>query len=317
MFLTILLIIIGVAILIYGADLLVKGAASIAKKLGISSIVIGLTVVAFGTSAPELVVNLFSVTKGTTDLAIANIIGSNIANILLILGITAIIFPLAVKKNTTYKEIPFALLAVAIVAIFGNDLLINGSGNNFLDRTEGITLVLFFIIFLYYTFGLSKIKGEHEEIKEYALGKSFLFFTVGLVALILGGKIIVDNAVILARIAGMSERLIGLTIVAIGTSLPELATSIVAALRKQTDIAIGNVVGSNIFNIFWILGLIAIIKPIPFDININIDVLVSVIATLLLFFFMFIDDKHRLNRWQGFFFVLLYLGYLSFIIIKQ
>lgn len=316
MLLTILFLIVGIAILIYGADTMVKGSASIAKKLGISSMVIGLTVVAFGTSAPEMVVNLFSAAEGTTDLAIANIIGSNIANVLLILGITAIIFPLAVKKNTTYKEIPFALLAVVIVAIFGNDVLINGYGTNFLDRTEGVTLILFFIIFLYYTFGLSKVQGDHEEVKTYSVGKSFLLFLVGLVCLILGGKLIVDNAMILARLAGMSERLIGLTIVAIGTSLPELATSIVAAFRKQADIAIGNVVGSNIFNVFWILGLTSIIKPIPFDININFDVLMSVVAMLLLFLFMFVHDKHRLNRWQGVFFVLLYVAYLGFIIVK-
>ncbi|NCS71841.1 MAG: sodium:calcium antiporter, partial [Candidatus Magasanikbacteria bacterium] len=150
----------------------------------------------------------------------------------------------------------------------------------------------------------------------YSLGKSFLLFIVGLVALILGGKIIVDNAVILARIAGMSERLIGLTIVAVGTSLPELATSIVAALKKQSDIAIGNAVGSNIFNVFWVLGITAIIKPIPFDVDINFDVLMSIVTMLLLFFFMFIHDKHRLNRWQGVSFILLYFAYLTFIIIK-
>lgn len=316
MFLTIIILIIGIAILIYGADILVKGSASIAKKLGIPSIVIGLTVVAFGTSAPELAVNLFSIAKGTTDLAITHIIGSNIANILLILGISAIIFPLAVKKNTTYKEIPFALLAVVVVAIFSNDALINGHGNNILDRTEGIVLILFFILFLYYIFGLSKTKDKHEKIKTYSLGKSFLLFFIGLVALIIGGKIIVNNAVILARLAGMSERLIGLTVIALGTSLPELAISIVAAIRKQADIAIGNVVGSNIFNVFWVLGLTAIIKPIPFDTSINIDVLMSIVATLLLFFFMFIHDKHRLNRWQGIFFVLLYVAYITFIIVK-
>jgi len=294
MLLTILFLILGIAILIYGADAMVKGSASIAKRLGISTIVIGLTVVAFGTSAPEMVVNLFSATSGTTDLAIGNIIGSNIANILLILGITAIIAPLAVKKNTTYKEIPFALLAVIIVLIFGNDVLINGYGSNFLDRTEGITLIMFFIIFLYYTFGLSKVEGDHEDVKTYSVGKSLLLFIIGLVGLIIGGKVIVDNAVVLAKLAGMSERLIGLTIVAVGTSLPELATSIVAVFKKQTDIAIGNAVGSNIFNVFWVLGLTAIVKPIPFDVNINGDVIMSIIATLLLFIFMFVHHKHRL-----------------------
>ncbi|MDD2656213.1 MAG: calcium/sodium antiporter [Patescibacteria group bacterium] len=316
MLLTILLLIIGLAILIYGADALVKGSASIAKKLGISSIVIGLTVVAFGTSAPEMVVNLMSISKGTTDLAIGNIIGSNIANILLILGVTAIIFPLAVKKGTTYKEIPFALLAVLLVALFGNDFIVNKIGDNILSRTEGIALLTFFVIFLYYTFGLSKVEGEHEDIKTYKVGTSFLLFLIGLAGLIIGGKMIVDNAIILAKLAGMSERLIGLTIVAIGTSLPELATSIVAALRKQADIAIGNVIGSNIFNVFWILGLTATIAPLPVNANINFDILFACFATLLFLLFMFIGKKHKLDRWQGIFFVILYVAYLTFIIMK-
>ncbi|HAO51868.1 TPA: sodium:proton exchanger [Candidatus Magasanikbacteria bacterium] len=316
MFLAILFIVVGLAILIIAADALVKGSASVAKKLGISSLVIGLTVVAFGTSAPEMVVNLMSVWKNTTDLAIGNIIGSNIANVLLILGVSATIFPLAVKKTTTYKEIPFALLGVILVAIFSNDLFINHASENVITRTEGLTLLFFFVIFMYYIFGISKVQGEHDDVKQYPTGTSLLLITLGLGGLIFGGKLIVDNAVILAKLAGMSERLIGLTIVAIGTSLPELATSIVAAFRKQADIAIGNVVGSNIFNIFWILGLTATIKPLPVNGNINFDILFSCFVTLLLFIFMFLGQKHKLDRWQGISFILFYFAYLTFIIVK-
>ncbi|MFA7245167.1 MAG: calcium/sodium antiporter [Candidatus Magasanikbacteria bacterium] len=316
MIITILFLIVGIAILIYGADTLVKGAASLAKKLGISSMVIGLTVVAFGTSMPEMVVNLLSAYKGTTDIAIGNIIGSNIANILLILGISAIVFPLAVKKATTYKEIPFALLAVLLVALFANDFFVNKMGENVLNKTEGITLIGFFIIFLYYTFGMSKSTEETEEVKVYKTLHSILLVILGLTGLILGGKLIVDNAIILAKLAGMSERLIGLTIVAVGTSLPELATSVIAAMRKQADIAIGNVVGSNIFNVFWILGLTATITPLPVDASINFDILFSCFVTFLLFLFMFIGQKHKLERWQGIMFVLIYVAYVTFIIVK-
>lgn len=316
MFIAILLLILGIAILIGGAELLVRGSASAARKLGISTIVIGLTVVAFGTSAPELVVNLISAVKGTTDLAVGNIVGSNIANILLILGVAAIITPLAVKKNTTFKEIPLALLAVALVVIFGNDVLFNGDLLNGLSRTDGIALMAFFAIFIYYTYGISKAEGERENVETYSWKISILMFLGGMFGLVLGGKMIVDNAVILATIAGMSENLIGLTIVAIGTSLPELATSIVAALKGHADIAVGNAVGSNIFNIFWVLGLTSVIRPIPFNTNINIDVMFACVVMLIFFLVLFIDKRHKLTRWEGIVFIMIYVGYLAYAIIR-
>lgn len=317
MLLAILLLLIGLTILIVGGESLVRGAASMARKLGVTPLVVGLTVVAFGTSAPELIVNIFSALKGTTDIAIGNVIGSNIANILLILGITAIIYPLTVQKGTTWKEIPLAVLAALLVLLMGNDVFLDHTGINVLSRTDGLALMAFFIIFLYYTFGISKVEESNANdgsINTYSWPISAGLTMAGIIGLFWGGKLLVDNAIVLARLAGMSEALIGLTIVAIGTSLPELVTSIVAAYRKQTDIAIGNIVGSNIFNVFWILGLTSTIFPLPFRGAINIDVLVNIGATLLLFFFMFVHTKHKLNRWQGIIFVLLYFGYLGYVI---
>ena len=308
------LLIAGLGVLVKSADWLVGGASSVAKKWGVSSMVIGLTVVSFGTSAPELLVNLLSAIRGSTDLAIGNIIGSNTANILLILGITVLIFPLAVKKNTAYKEIPFALLAGLLVVLFGNDSFFDGTSFNAISRTDGFAFIALFIIFLYYTYGISKVKGSSEHIDEYGWGKSLGLFGVGIAGLTLGGNLIVTHATTLATLAGISERVIGLTIVAIGTSLPELATTVVAAMKRKVDLAIGNIIGSNIFNIFWILGLTSIIKPIPFDLAINIDAIFSAFAALLLFILV-ITGKHEVKKWHGIVFLLLYIGYLGFLVI--
>lgn len=316
MLISILLIIVGLVILIVGAESLVKGASSLAKKIGLSELIIGLTIVAFGTSAPELIVNIFSAVRGSSDMAIGNIIGSNIANILLILGICAIITPIAIKNNTVWKEIPFSLLAVILIFVMGNDALIDRTGFNSLTRTDGIALVSIFIIFFYYIFGLSKSEKNHEEVAQYSTSISLIMTLAGIFCLFLGGKLLVDNAVILATIAGMSEAFIGLTIVAIGTSLPELATSAVAAYHKKADMAVGNIVGSNIFNVFCVLGLTSIIMPIHFNININFDVIFVIIATLLLFLFMFIGNRQKLDRWQGGLFIGLYIAYIAFIIFR-
>jgi len=345
MFVSIILLILGLVILIAGAEALVRGASSISKRLGIPAIVIGLTIVAFGTSAPELIVNIFSALKGTTDLALGNIIGSNIANILLILGISALIVDLKVQKNTTWKEIPFATLAVFAVFIMANDRIFDKSSADVLTRTDGLTLILFFAIFLYYTVELmrrgssNKIiektiasisvqdyklnlsrKGsgnvDEEEIKIYTLPISILLTIGGLLFLFFGGKLLVDNAILLAKLAGLSEMLIGLTIVAIGTSLPELATSVIAARKGQSDIAIGNIVGSNIFNIFWILGITSVMKPIPISMSANFDIIVSLVATLILFIAMFIGEKHRLQKWQGGLLLGFYVLYVAYLVMR-
>lgn len=316
MFLSIIFILVGLAILILGAESLVRGASSLAKRMGISEIVIGLTVVAFGTSAPELIVNLFAAFRGSADLAIGNVVGSNIANTLLVLGAAACIFPLAVKKNTVWKEIPFAVLAMILVFIMGNDALFDHASFNAITRTDGFSLISIFIIFMFYIFALSKAEGKPEDVPTYSLFISLVLTLAGLICLFFGGNLLVDNASSLARLAGLSESFIGLTIVAIGTSLPELVTSIVAAWHGKNDIAIGNIVGSNIFNVFWVLGLTGTLINIPFNTNTNLDVIIGIGAISLLFVFMFVGRRHQLKRWQGFVFVALYFVYLAYLIIR-
>ena len=319
MIFTYILFFVGFAALIKGAGLLVDGASSLARRLGVSALVIGLTVVAFGTSAPELIVNIFASLQGNTDIAIGNILGSNIVNILLILGISAVIYPLAVKKGTVWKEIPLAFLAVIVLAFMANDVLIDKGSSSALTRIDGFVLFSFFVIFLYYVFGMSKAEpADAVEIKPRtrSLLRSCLMIGGGLAGLAIGGKWIVDGAVVIATNFGGSEALIGLTIVAVGTSLPELATSAVAAYKKDVDIAVGNIVGSNIFNIFWILGLSAVIRPLPFSQALMNDMLVAIIATLLLFATMFVGKRHILERWQGICLIIFYVGYVVYIVMR-
>ncbi len=322
MLLDILFIIIGLGILVIGAEGLVRGAASIAASLKISPLVIGLTVVSFGTSAPELTVNLLAAFEGSPDLAVGNIVGSNIGNILLILGVCAVVVPLQVKSSTVWKEIPLALLGVVLLYVMGNDKLFDGAGFNALTRTDGIALLAVMIIFMYYVFGLAKadrantteISNVGEEVQTFSLSVSSFLTVAGLTGLVLGGHLLVSGATGIAKAAGLSEALIGLTIVAIGTSLPELATSLVAALKKQADIAIGNIVGSNIFNVFFVLGTTSTITALPITPMLNVDILVSVGASLLLFVFMFTGRQHRLVRWEGALFLGLYVAYLVYLI---
>ena len=315
--LTYILFIIGFIALIKGADLLVNGASAIAKKLKVSDLVIGLTVVAFGTSMPELFVNIFASLSGNSAIAIGNILGSNIANILLILGVSAIIFPLKVTKGTVWKEIPMSLLAVIAVGVMANDILFDRARATVISRSEGIILLFFFIIFLYYTYGISKVEGEGAPVKIFNPRRSVVMVAGGLLMLFLGGKFMVDGAIAVARIWGVSEALIGFTIVAVGTSLPELAASAMAAYKRQADIAVGNIVGSNIFNIFWILGFSALIRPLPFNPKSNIDIMMTIAASLILFLTMYIGEKRVIERWQGVLMILIYLGYVGFLIMNQ
>ena len=311
-----LLLIAGFLPLIYGANILVDSASSLAKKFNIPNIVIGLTIVAFGTSAPELIVNLFSAISGNTSLALGNVIGSNIFNIAGILGISAMIFPLTVKSSTTWIEIPLALLSALLVFIVANDVLIDGSASSVISRIDGIVLLLFFVIFLVYTYQMIRSGDFSDEIpvKDIAPGKAVLLIIAGLALLVAGGRMIVYGAVELATSWGMSERLIGLTIVSIGTSLPELATSVVAARKKNTDIAVGNIVGSNIFNVFLILGATAVINPVPFQEGAMTDILVNILVSLMLFMFIFTGKGRRLERWEGVIFIGLYLGYIGYLV---
>ena len=312
-----LLLLLGFLPLIYGANLLVDSASSLAKRYNIPNMVIGLTIVAFGTSAPELVVNVFSAVQKNADLALSNVIGSNIFNVAAILGISAIIFPLTVKTATTWIEVPLALLAGVMVLVMGNDILIDKAGSSMISRIDGIVLLVFFLIFLVYNYQMVR-KGDYSEeipIKDIAPGKATLLIFAGLALLVVGGRLIVYSAVELATAWGMPERLIGLTIVSIGTSLPELATSVVAATKRNTDIAVGNIVGSNIFNVFFILGTSAVIYPVPVPAGAMVDVLFNVLLGLLLFAFIFTGKGRRIERWEGILFVSMYLGYISYLVI--
>lgn len=318
--LTYLALIAGFLVLIKSADWLVDGASAIAKKLHVSELVIGLTIVALGTSAPELFVNIFASLQGNSQIAIGNILGSNIANILLILGICALIYPLRVTKGTTFKEIPLSLLAAIMVWIMASDAILDGLNFNLLTRTDGLALLGFFAIFMFYVFSIAKNQtntGSVSSAKTMSLLKSVFFIIAGLAGLIVGGKWIVDSAVTLATAWGVSQSLIGLTIVAMGTSLPELAASAMAAYKKNADLAVGNIVGSNIFNIFWILGLSSIIKPLPFSSQNALDLGMTVFATLLLFLWMFIGKKHVLQAWQGMVFIMIYAVYIFILILQN
>ncbi|PLX24957.1 sodium:proton exchanger [Candidatus Parcubacteria bacterium] len=313
---TYILFIVGFYFLIKGADWLVDGASSVAKKFKVSDLMIGLTIVSFGTSAPELIVNLFASFQGSSDLAIANVVGSNISNVLLILGIAALIYPLSVRKGTVTKEIPLSLLAAVVLWFMANDAMIDKVGESALTRIDGAVLLMFFIIFLYYTFGIAKIEGSGDEIKEHPGWKSALMIVAGMIGLGLGGQWIVNGAIEIAQKFGMSESMIGLTVVAIGTSLPELAASAVAAAKHKADIAIGNVVGSNIFNVFWILGLSSIIKPLYFSPMLNFDIYFMAVITVILLAFMFIGHRNVLQRWQGGALVGIYAAYIIYLVIR-
>lgn len=315
-----ILLIIGFLLLIKGADYLVQGASSIARRWNVSDLVIGLTVVAFGTSTPELFVNIIASVQGNTDIAIGNVLGSNIANVLLILGVSSVIYPLTVTKGTVWKEIPLSLLAAFLLGFLANDALIDKRGFSALTRIDGLVLLSFFVIFMYYSFSIAKkIEGmeEHVPTKVHGLIKSLLLLMLGLTGLTLGGKWIVDGAVRLALNFGMSQALVGLTIVAVGTSLPELATSAMAAYKKNVEIAVGNVVGSNIFNIFFVLGISSTLKPLPFPTRNNLDIGVVILSSILLFAYMFTGRRRSLDRWEGGVFVVLYVGYLAFLIIVE
>lgn len=312
-----LLLILGFFPLIYGAGLLVDNASTLARKLNIPPIVIGLTIVGFGTSTPELVVNVLASIENNSDIVMGNIIGSNIFNILCILGISALFMPLVVKRNTTWLEIPLCFLSSIVVIVMANDILIEKSADSSLGRIDGLILLMFFSVFLVYNINLAineSFEGElHTGERSYFIAS--LLILAGMVLLVAGGRLIVFSAVKVAASIGLSERVIALTVVSAGTSLPELATSVVAARKKNADIAIGNIVGSNIFNVFFILGLSAVINPVTVHLMSNFDMLFNILASLLLFLFIFTGKGRKLERWEGVLFLLIYAVYLAILII--
>jgi cation:H+ antiporter len=314
---SILLLLVGFIILIKGANLLVGGASSIAKKKGISSLAIGLTVVAFGTSLPELIVSLFSALNGRVDAAFGNVLGSNIFNTLFILGIAGAIYPLVVQRNTVKFEVPISLGALGIMYLIVNDVLFWGSDKNVLSRIDSAILLTCFVGFLYYIYLTMSSSSEVEEGEPVKIHKTFIsigMIVIGIAGLVLGGNFVVDSAINIAQHFGLSERFIGLTILAAGTSLPELATSAVAAYKKNTDIAIGNVVGSNIFNIFFILGITGTVSPIPYNAIMNTDMYILAGSTVLLMIFMFTLNTRKLDRWEAVIMLVLYIAYTLYLL---
>ena len=250
-------------------------------------------------------------------MVLGNVLGSNIFNVLGILGISALIYPLTVKSNTTWIEIPLSLLAAVCVLIIASDVWLDGTSSNLISRSDGIILLLFFLIFLVYNLVVAKSGGADEEMetKDYTTWQAIFFIILGLAGLVIGGRLIVTSAVSIAEVIGLSERVIGLTVVSIGTSLPELATSIIAVRKKNVDIAIGNVVGSNIFNIFLILGVSGTIVPLGINPDSIFDILVNILTGLLLFIFVFTGRGRKVERWEGAVFVIGYIAYVTYLII--
>lgn len=320
MVLSILILLVGFAILIKGADFLVDGASSLAKRMNVSNLAIGLTVVAFGTSMPELVVSVISTIDGKNDAAFGNVIGSNNFNLLLILGVSGIISPLIVQRNTVKFEIPISLFAIVVLFLLVNDQLLHTGTFDILSRIDAIILLALFAFFLFYIYRNMTRNDDVEsngDIKIYSKGVSVAYLLLGLVMLIAGGKWVVDSAVTIALEFGLSEKLIGLTILAAGTSLPELATSAMAAYKKNTDIAIGNVIGSNIFNILFILGVTGALSPLRYNLTLNFDLIISAIVTIVLIIFMFTLNKHKLDRLEAALMLLGYLGYTIYLVMAD
>ena len=322
MYLLYIQFIVGFLFLIKGADLLVEGSSTLAKRFRISDLVIGLTIVSAGTSAPELVVNVIAGLEGNSDLALGNILGSNIANVFLILGISSLIAPIVVSSNSLWKEIPMNLGVALILGILLNDVFFDpnpfcqpsdtiqlASFCNILGRGDALILLSFFALFLFYIWKQPREASSDEEHAKLSWSKSILYILIGLTGLTIGGDWIVKGGVYIAKISGLSEAVIGIVIIGIGTSLPEVAASSVAAYRGKADIAVGNVLGSNLFNILWVLGISGLVRPLSFRTELNSD-LVVMGSSILIFFLLTVRKAHLLSRWKGIIFLVLYAVYI-------
>jgi cation:H+ antiporter len=311
---------IGFILLIKGANYFVDGSSNIAKMLNISPLLIGLTIVAFGTSSPEATVSILAALNGNADVAIGNVVGSNIFNITLVVGITAMLNPLKVENDTIRKEIPFTLLASLILMIFISDVMLQSANSNIITRSEGLVLLLIFAVFLYYIFEVARnhkasISNVPAQQGTKQWGKQIVLTVLGLAAIIFGGDLVVRSSTDIAFSLGMSETLVGLTIVAVGTSLPELVTSITAAIKKQSEIALGNIVGSNIFNILFVLGASSVIAPLGVDNRIFIDVFIMIVLTFLLL--LFSRTNFKVGKIEGLILAVIYITYLVYIIVRN
>lgn len=322
------LLILGFVLLVKGADLFVDGSSSIARALHISPLLIGLTIVALGTSSPEATVSIIAAVEGNPGVAIGNIVGSNIMNITLVLGVAAFIYPIKVQNETIRKELPYTLLVSVVLLVLVSDIALQGASHNLVTRGDGLIILLFFVIFLYYIFEVAKrnrvknkeeTKKQVEEVEQEQVTtswtKNILLTLGGLIGIIFGGELVVNNAVDIALSFGMSEALVGLTIVAIGTSLPELMTSVTAALKKESEIAIGNIVGSNIFNILFVLGTTAVIHPLSIESKLIVDVLIMILLTVAVL--VFSRTSFKIGKYEGIFLVVSYILYTIFILIRN
>lgn len=315
------LLIAGLALILLGANGLTDGAAAVAKRFRISDLVIGLTIVAFGTSAPELVISVLSALNGSAEMAIGNVVGSNIFNALMIIGCTALVLPIKVGEGTMSKEIPLVILASFVLFFCGNDIMLDGAASNVITRIDGLVLLCFFLIFMRYTFAIARDgnaddAAEEQKIKEMPIWKSTLYILGGLAGLIFGGQFFVEGASGIARTLGVSESVIGLTLVAGGTSLPELATSITAALKKNPGIAVGNVIGSNLFNIFFVLGCSATVSPLPMGNINNLDLMVLIGSAILLWLMGWFFKKRTITRSEGLLMIVCYVAYTTYLIVQ-
>ena len=304
MLINIVLLVMGLVVVLQGADWLTDGAVNIASRFGVSQMVIGLTIVAMGTSMPELCVSMVSALKGTPDLAVGNVVGSNTLNTLLIVGCSALVAPIMVKRSSVRRDIPFAVLASLLMLIF----CLDGG----IDRLDAALLFILFAVFMIVTLKYGKNEGTEAKTTAAPLGKATLLLVVGLVCLILGSNLFVDNASFIASTLGVSDAVIGLTIVAGGTSLPELATSMVSAKKGNSDIAIGNVIGSNVFNILMIIGVTGLVKPMHIKGITSLDLIVMLASMLLLWFFC--RTTYKVKRWEGAVLAISYIAYLAWLI---
>ncbi|MDE7379063.1 MAG: calcium/sodium antiporter [Paraprevotella sp.] len=314
----ILYLIIGIAGILWGADRLTDGASALARRFRVSELVIGLTVVAFGTSLPEFVISFVSALRGSSELSMGNIIGSNIFNTLTIVGVSALFCPIAVGRSVVRKDMPFALLASLVLAAMSFDTFLSGTGEDVITRGEGLVLLAFFTIFMGYTFSIARNGGEQEDTQEQIAVVSYARIVIclltGLAALVIGGRLFVDGATGIALAMGVSETIVGLTIVAAGTSLPELATSVVAARKGSSALAVGNVIGSNVFNIFWVVGCSAVAAPLDAGVVSAADFALMVFGLLLLW--LFSSTKFTVERWEGGVLVSAYLLYMAWLVAK-
>ena len=310
------LLIIGFIILIKGADIFVDGASSVAGNFKVSKMLIGLTIVAFGTSAPEFAVSVKSLISGSGDMVLGNVIGSNILNILLILGVSSMFHSLKVKDNTVKKELPITLLMTAIFIVLLSDKLFDKGFNNTFTRSDGIVIILFFLVFVYYLIKMARNKKDKAQDEKYmSMKKAILFTSLGIVGIIIGSNLVVENASAIARTIGISESMVALTIIALGTSLPELVTSVTATRKGEYDIAIGNVVGSNIFNIGMVIGIPTALFGGIEQISINyIDLITMILSAFLLFVFSHNDRK--ISKYEGSIFLLMFIVYYGYVIYR-